>query len=636
MLEMMLSGSTDRMPIALKERAIGRRMMQELMPSGSTGRITIAPRESESSWRCCKSSEHYIEQEFQSEGRSLREVCGRGLERLTLPMTLCSSSRVILVLFFLGTLLSKPAHGQQPNVVLQERVEVHLMLLDVGVLDDRGRPVGGLSGDLFRAEIDGLRANIAYVDEIVGANHTAVSKVDKTGPSLGGISSTEEKKVLVPTVPRYISLFLDVRDLSASGARRIRSSLDELFARFGEDDHVQLIEYTGDFRVVCPLTTSRERLKAALEKLNLLGTAGKQRANRKLWTLTQINTASGSRARAAIANDYARVVGVENRQLVAAVGRALRDLTGQPGRRALVLFTDGLELRPGEHMLEIAVGRYEMARYSTSDTSEEAIAELVRKANSVGVTLFSVQAEGLVRPDSIDVESGHLTPGPEMAVFGKENRTEALVVLAAETGGSALVDSNALTDGLGRIARELTNFYQIALRIPAGMKTDSYHQTRIWVEGRRDLVVHAPKGWADQAPDARTRNQVDAAFGAGRQFTDLTPTINITSTKAGGLFSSAEVTAVVKLPADQPTWRSAGEERSAILRLYIEAIDDNGWRSDLVEKVWEPRLSKAEKGAILQYEVRMKIRDGRSRLVVAVRDEESGRMGSVEASVQGR
>lgn len=525
----------------------------------------------------------------------------------------------VALLSALLLLPAPPAAAQSP---VAESVEVNLVLLDVTVLDAEGKPVSGLPKEAFRVEIGGTVLPVTYADEMRRSTAPAVPPPESL--ERGTVATAVAEPAVAP--PRFLTVFVDSRNLRPGSRARALEALRNVILKAAPEDQMQLLDYTSNVDVITPWTNSKEALLAGVSRIQQRDAGGARRLMRQQLTWEEIRRSRTAQRRVQYVNAYAREVEVENRSLLSALGSTVDDLGGQPGRRALIFVTEGFELRPGEQLLELAVGRFGPVTALQRESSVNEVEALVRKSNAAGISIYSVDAAGLRGPEGLNAEFGTapLLTG-EGGVASKYNLTEGLMVLSYDTGGTVLIDTNALTPGLERIYEGMSSYYQLAIRLPAGARPGEYRKVKVSVAspGKEKVEVHAPRGWAAQGPAEKARRVIEAAFATQRPFRELTPVLDVRQSKASGLFSDAEVEGVLSLPASQlrPVPGAPAE-----FTIYFQTIDDRGRKSGVVEQAWRPVVSP---GQPLRYGFRLKVREGNNRIFVGVWDPTSDRKGTV-------
>jgi VWFA-related protein len=170
---------------------------------------------------------------------------------------------------------------------------------------------------------------------------------------------------------------------------------------------------------------------------------------------------------------------------LAALERALGALEGNRGRKALVLVSEGFVLDPNLDGFKRVV-------------------ETARRSN---VALYFVDTRGLEGLSS--TFGAQLAAPPDPTDYGAlyadtSQDAEGSEMLAVDTGGFAVRNTNDLSRGIERIARESESYYLIGYTPPPGPRDGRFRRIEVKVRAR-GVVVRARKGYyAPQDADART------------------------------------------------------------------------------------------------------------------------------------
>ncbi len=524
--------------------------------------------------------------------------------------------------------------AQEPRAAvapIRESVELNVMTLDVTVTGPDRKPVNGLPKEAFVVEVDGKPMEVSWVDEIRRGTRPAIPSPDQLEKVAAGATPVAPAEL---TVPRYVSIFVDSRSLALGSRSRALSALRDFVLKLGPDDQAMLLNFNTDLSVVRPYTTSKEALLAGLSEIGTSDIGGLRRIARQRSAYDRIRLSRSKTRRASLADEYAREVAIQNRELISALATALRDLGGAPGRKALLYLSEGFETRPGEQLVELAIGRFGSAHAAHRESSVFDIAELAKKANASGVAIYTVEASGLsVTPGGeAEFQTGTDDLG-NSGLAAKSNLTDGMRMISAATGGASLLDANDLTAGLDRVHDELSNFYELGIKLSPGDDVERYRRVAVSVRARQKIEVHARNGWSGTSPLERTKRVIEAAFATGRPMKELTLRLETRILETGGLFSDPEVGISVALPASQVTWLPDGGKSRAKLVVFIEAIDDRGDRSDLVTRDWNAE-APATAGEPIHLELRMKVRKGNNRIMVAVRDSATEKTGIAEYPIR--
>jgi VWFA-related protein len=135
------------------------------------------------------------------------------------------------------------------------------------------------------------------------------------------------------------------------------------------------------------------------------------------------------------------------RRIIVALRFLINDMRKLPGRKALVIFSDGLGINP---------------------VLQRPLRLLVDYANRSGIVIHTIDARGLVNPDFIGPGE---TPTEEQRDSLRQARAGALFqsqgglsYLAEQTGGTFTVNSNDVGKGLRRAFEEQRGYYLIGYR----------------------------------------------------------------------------------------------------------------------------------------------------------------------------
>ena len=176
----------------------------------------------------------------------------------------------------------KPAPGaaeaQQPPVQGPTfRTGVDLVTVDVGVSDDRGRPVTGLLPPDFVVKIDG------EVRRVVSAEHVRID-VEAAKKRVKEEAETETffTSNLTPPDGRMIIIAVDQSNIRSGAARPLLASAAKFLDRLSPADRVAFISYPEP-GVAVDFTTDHAKIKHAMGRVVGMQSRHKGRFNIGLW-----------------------------------------------------------------------------------------------------------------------------------------------------------------------------------------------------------------------------------------------------------------------------------------------------------------------------------------------------------------
>jgi VWFA-related protein len=384
-------------------------------------------------------------------------------------------------------------------------VSTTLVQIDSVVTDSRGHQVDNLKADDFQVLVDGKPqpiTNFSYVHlDSPDVNRPSLSPQALRKP----LPSANPADVLKPgDVRRSMVLVVDDLSLSFESMHSVRQTLRKFVdEQMQPGDLVALWETGRGNSVFQQFTSDKRVLQAAVENLRWnprgLGLISPfapavSRLTRTLDMAIKGTTAppngppgESQERRTDEAYDRAYIRMNATSGALDTLGQLLDELRPVGGRKAVVLFSDGIDLPgislPGEYLQtyrdDVLVARFH---------------HLIDKANRSGAVVYTVDARGLV----------YLEP-ERLGALGLSQ--QGLQQLAEDTGGFATVNGNALSDALQRIEEEQRGYYLIGFKAPENIGTGDpaskpdYHSIKVTVNGH-GLRAHSRSGFFGETDEA--------------------------------------------------------------------------------------------------------------------------------------
>jgi VWFA-related protein len=374
--------------------------------------------------------------------------------------------------------------AQRAPVVVQ--VGVQAVLVDVVVHDKKGEPVHDLTQNDFHITEDGVPQRVASFTSIVEGSRPSAPPAGGTpllpsSSTIGSAAPVNEGPIVTAFV--FDRLTAESRSLAVKAAQTY----------FGTKE--QAPGYVGIFSVdlglapFAPFTRDVQVLKAALSKMAERATSdytGKD-AREKAATLEQAadaasqttgqqeasagrggNNVGTGAGEAMLAQMQANMIrdfdALERDQMGYATTDALFAVIEQmrklPGRKAIVLFSEGIALPPAVKRLFLGVtdaaNRANVAIYTMdaaglrAESEQAGIRDQVnRAASGGGGILGGGKTGGGALTRSLEYNEDVLTQDPRNGLSG----------LAKDTGGTAFDSTNNLRQGFDRIDSDQHNYY---------------------------------------------------------------------------------------------------------------------------------------------------------------------------------
>lgn len=570
--------------------------------------------------------------------------------------------------------LLAPARAQQtgepaPPVNDEEvvRISTELVQTDVMVFDGSGKFVDGLKPEQFELKVDGKPQQVVFFDRVKAGTvnedaQIAAARGGGGGPAAGG-------GAVVPLDRgRTVVFFVDDLHLSPASAVHIRKTIQRFIDdELGQNDEAAVISASGLVGFLQQLTDNKAVLRAAVNRINTRPYAVRDGGNP---VMTEMHAAAIERNDTAVQDYFVEQLLRENPFLRREMAESMvqtraRNIVQQSSAIAMnTLHTLGSVVRgfgplPGRKVLFFVSDGFLI------DDNNSALRDRLRTisdaAARAGVVIYSLDAQGLRtgQPDASEPGTFDPTGRLSRASTGEVAAMQApLFALAADTGGRALVNTNALGRIVSTALKETALYYLLAWRPEApaqGGGAPRYQRIEVAVRERPDLRVLVRRGFynvaappeapraekkkkGDGKPEAAPGGRQDPAISAAER--DLTsalhaplPRVALPTTLAlGYVHGEAEgsvLTVSVELDRGALTF-APGEQKRANFDVLGVVLDDRG----KAVRQFGQRLSVTPSPLVPEsqqevfYSFRVPLPPGLYQVRAAARDAHNGRTGS--------
>jgi len=437
---------------------------------------------------------------------------------------------LILASFTLTGIIAaqEPAPSNHQPVI---KVQVNQVLVPVIVTDRKGHYITDLKAKDFRVSEDGVEQKVVAVSTEKNGASALFPPESGAVPPTGGSTVALSPPVGTAPVNRTYLIVLDTLNSSFTDFVQVRDALKKLFKQEERSDsQYALITLGRPTRVIQNLTRDPDAILTAI---------GTKDLSKSILSSQASNFAQQESELLAKLEDFCRHCqcskplgevclmqwnGIESWANVAAMEREnptrdylndLRNLTeqlaGMPGKRIMILASDGFNLRPGRDLFEImaAYGNSpsEEMRNNASDLHGE-VQTIVRLATARNVTFYTLDSRGLyaVPAGGFDA-SAQVAISPTMAAtvlpaIGRAKDTaaledqDAMSYLAAATGGVFYHDNNDLLRGLRQAFADGRQYYVLAYDSSNRAADGKYRAIKVQVKGKNLIVRAKPGYWA--------------------------------------------------------------------------------------------------------------------------------------------
>jgi VWFA-related protein len=555
-----------------------------------------------------------------------------------------------------------------------EKVEIHVVNVDVLVTDRAGRPVAGLEQKDFELLEDGRPVKITnFALSVVEPVEPAATAGG--GPRPAPSATATPDQAVAEEERLHLAVVFDNLHTEPHHRTRILDDLRRFLAGgLAATDRVLLVTYDRGLAVRQPFTSDRAALGRALDGIATLSAHGHELERERrsaletiLSTRELITDSGGSPCDPRIAQpvfSYAESMRNEVLRTVGALTLVINSLSGVPGRKALLYVSDGFPVTPGEEMFQVLYeicggggvsqglgstgpgGAFDSAllnpedyqgthalidaqRYSTVND----LRKLTAHANAQRVTLYTLQASGLRGSASSSAEYGageRVLQLPSVELVATGNLRNSMNVLAADTGGRAIFDANQVDLDLARMRSDLAAGYSLGFVAEHG-GDGKEHRLEVRVK-RPGLQVRFPRSY--RAKPARERivdrtlaslfhgveeNPLDLQVLAGEPTPTATP---VPATNATGTFRAP---IRLRIPLSKLAILTRPDRFEGHLKIYVVARDAEGGTSPMREIDVPIRIPRDQVltalGQSFAYDIGLTLRPGEHRIALGVHDE---------------
>ena len=385
-------------------------------------------------------------------------------------------------------------------------VEVHAV-----VTDARGNFVKDLSRDDFEIYEDGRLQpplTFALVDVPVLPPLSVANSAEPIEPDVRSTSRTFDGRLYV--------IVLDDLHTTTLRSPLVREAARTFVERhFGANDLAAVIYTSGRQDLAQELTGNRRLLRAAVEKFQgqKLPSASIERLGVHFREREMEGSRSESGDGGSSSNSNGRSTRVDDpldpergfnaRRALDTIKDVAQWMADVPGRRkALVLFSEGIDY-----------DIYDVFNNRSASSLIDDARQTIAAAQRGNVSIYAVDPRGLTQLGDESITVGSLPQDPNLdygTPLGLQRELllaqESLLSLAEETGGLAIVRTNDVAGGLGRIVRDNSHYYMLGYTTDVTRAPGKFRKIEVRVK-RPGLTVRARRGYVPPDPKAAARKR---------------------------------------------------------------------------------------------------------------------------------
>jgi VWFA-related protein len=513
---------------------------------------------------------------------------------------------------------------QSPQGSERFRTEVEAVEIDVRVTDKQGFPVANLTAADFEVYEDGVKQNVRVV--------TPVKVPFEPRPR----TLTSEPDVQTNRVPfngRVYVFVLDDLHTHPLRTQRVRAAVRQFLDRhFGANDRVAIVTTSGRPETVQDLTSSRAALLAAVDGFTgrAVRSSTLERINEyfRLQQVGEIREGGSENNRTVKVNDPLEPERVfQARRAMRQLEDVARWLDSVPTRRkALIFVSEGIDY----DLTNLTENRF-------AGGLLEDVRQVIARATRSNANIYAIDPRGLggLFDETIEISSlpdDTTVLGPGIFMQALQWTQNNLRILAEESGGFALLNTNDLASGYDRIVRESSEYYLLGYQ-PANTRRDGrFRRVEVRLE-RPDLQAQSRRGYFAPSDNRRETNQTPVALAV---LNSPIPVTGLTITSAATMFrgegNKASVLTTMEVGPEVSLTQS-GEIYKGRVEFSVVAVNLDGRIVASATPAIDLNLRPATREAVMSHgfraTARLELKPGRYQIRIAARDPNSNKAGSV-------
>ena len=548
---------------------------------------------------------------------------------------------VFAVAFFVVCCLPLAAETEEEaesvasDLGFSEEVEINLVNIDVYVRDRKGKPVIDLTAEDFVVREDGeIReiTNFTMLDEQVfrRADEAAV-------PGLSVVEAEAVQAGPVPTIrPTWVVLYIDQENLHPLDRTRVLRRVREFVTEsLIPPVQMMVVANEGSLKVKQSFTSDARQVVSVVRGLGRYSGGWVDRESARTDLVDRMRDlkaemshgsgggAKGNRQLFQEVIAYAREEAFTLNMSLGGLHQVVDMLAGIDGRKSIIYVSNGLPMTPGLGLMhEYATSFHDnsILTYRARFEKQAQYRSLASGAASQEVVFHTLDAGGLEVNIGGGADSSYGSD-PTSSQVGSSNFQGSLRYLAERTGGIAIVNSNDVTGGLGRVRDDLYSYYSIGF--PArGTGRDTVHRVDIKIPGRSGIDIRHRERFVHKSLETTVQDQVFSALLLG---IDNNP-MGVALERQTPVPASGDLWMVpvqISVPMSSLTLLPMGDDLVGHLVLVAGARDDAGKQSDVQREIHEIRIPAEVdiSGRGWTVDNRFLMQEGKHRIVVGILDQ---------------
>jgi VWFA-related protein len=378
------------------------------------------------------------------------------------------------------------------------RSTVNLVLVDVVVRDRRGTVITGLKADDFQLLEDGKPQQIlTFAFEQIESNAQPVERASL----LSGATATAAPRVTAPAAAaapagaptpltsedvaghRLLTLLFDTSSMQPED---VQKATDEAIKWVNEKmspaDLVAVATIGSTLQILSDFTSEKEQVRSVLERFS----AADGTAFSAVDASTQASDESGASQTDDTTSTDASAQELDtfnNDVRLRAIKTLAEALAPIQQKKAILYFSSGMQRNGTDNQVELRAAVNAAVRANVS----------IYPVDSRG--LQAVVPGGSARQGSRGGLSAFTGSAVSQQFTQLAAQQETLTTLAADTGGTAFLDSNDFGEAFGQVTKDISSYYILGFASTNADKDGRYRRITVRLRSKSDVKVEAREGY---------------------------------------------------------------------------------------------------------------------------------------------
>jgi VWFA-related protein len=420
---------------------------------------------------------------------------------------------------------------------------------------------------------------------------------------------------------RLLALYFDMTAMMPQDQMRALAAAEKFVrTQMTSADMVSILRFNGGaVDILQDFTADRNRILSILETL-IVG-EGQGSAD-------SIDDAASADTGTAFGQDDSEFNIFNTDRQLSALQTAARMLAQMSEKKSLIYFASGLRLNGVDNIAQLHA------------TVDEAI--------RAGVSFWPVDARGLVASAPLgDATQGspgnssmYTGAGIQAAADRFQQSQDTLYSLASDTGGKALFDNNDLTRGIVQAQQAISDYYIVGYYTTDTTQNGRFRKVKITLDAPADAALSYRQGYYATKEfakfnEADKERQLEDALMLGDPITDLTIAMEIDYFQLNRAEYYVPIT--VKIPGRELALAKRFGAEHTLIDFVCEIKDEvSGMTVSNVRDNVNIKLSDATAAELahrpIEYDAGFTLLPGRYSIKFLARDDETGRIGTYQAS----